>query len=98
MLKQWTFRHFVEGELVETDLIECNSRDWSQCPESQSRDWSVVRDGLKVRAIRLSLPADPHFLDKLWNSFAAYVRPSGTSRTETPRHSRREIGAQETPQ
>ena len=60
------FRHLYHGRIVETDLIECNWKEWQDAEESRSGEWAIAiehsskrraSDRRIVRALRL--PAFP---------------------------------------
>jgi hypothetical protein len=49
-----TFRHVADKKLVlESDLIVCPSEEWDESDKAMEPEWSVLRVGFEVFALRL---------------------------------------------
>jgi|SRR6516162_1374378 hypothetical protein len=83
-----TFRHIFAGEVVESDLILATTPEWRRAPESRDPAWVVSKDGRRIKALRLSLPGDPYFVERLFSQFDAYCRAKALTpgdENETPK-------------
>ena len=53
-----TFRHVADGVVIESDLIVCSIEEWEGSDKAGNEEWSVLRLGFEVRALRIrGIPA-----------------------------------------
>lgn len=53
-MKQYRFRHVVNGKLVESDLVVLRSDQGESIPDDESHRWCKIEDGPLLLALRIS--------------------------------------------
>lgn len=71
-MDRYSFNIIVEGEIVESDLIEATPEEWKDAPESMTGAWSVLFDSDNSRILANRLVGVP--VRKLLGTAAPSIR------------------------